>query len=66
MSLATAHKILITIAIAFFVVYALWELGQYRQSGEDEALGLSVAGSVTAVALVFYLRRFIRRSLDAS
>ena len=66
MALATAHKILITIAIGFFVMYALWELGQFRRSGEEEALVLSVAGGAMAVALVLYLRWFIRRSLDAS
>ena len=43
MSVTTAHKILIATAIGFFLIYALWELAQYTQSGEEQALAWSAA-----------------------
>lgn len=60
MSVNTAHKILIATAIGFFLMYALWELADYTQSGETSALAWSLAGAVGAVGLALYLRRFIR------
>ena len=65
MSVATAHKILIATAIGFFLIYALWELADYTQSGESFALAWSIAATVAAVGLAVYLRRFIR-SLERS
>ncbi len=59
-SVNTAHKILIATAIGFFLVYALWELADYVQSGETIALGWSFAALLGAVGLARYLRRFIR------
>ena len=65
MSVPTAHKILIATAIGFFLIYALWELADYTQSGENLALAWSVAATLAAVGLALYLRRFIR-SLERS
>jgi hypothetical protein len=59
-SVNTAHKILIATAIGFFLVYALWELAQYTQFGETQALAWSAAGTCAAVGLAIYLWRFIR------
>jgi hypothetical protein len=59
-SVNTAHKILIATAIGFFLMYALWELADYTQSGEPSALAWSVAAAVGALGLTLYLRRFIR------
>jgi len=64
-SVATAHKILIATAIGFFLIYALWELADYAQSGESFALAWSVAATAAAIGLTVYLRRFIR-SLERS
>jgi hypothetical protein len=64
-SVPTAHKILIATAIGFFLVYALWELARYTESGETPALAWSVAATITAIGLAVYLRRFIR-SLERS
>ena len=60
MSVTTAHKILIASAIALFLVYALWELAHYAQSGDGRALAWSAGATVGAVGLAAYLRRFIR------
>ena len=60
MSVATAHKILISTAIAFFLLYALWQLAEYRRSGDGIALAWSVAATGAAIGLAAYLRRFIR------
>ena len=65
MSVATAHKILIATAIGFFLIYALWELADYTQSGETRALASSIGGTAAAIGLAVYLRRFIR-SLERS
>jgi hypothetical protein len=59
-SVSTAHKILIATAIGFFLMYALWELADYTQSGETSALAWSVGSAVGALGLGLYLRRFIR------
>jgi hypothetical protein len=59
-SVTTAHKILIASAIGFFLIYALWELADYTQSGETGALVWSLAGTGAAVGLAVYLWRFIR------
>ncbi len=65
MSVPTVHKILIATAIGFFLVYALWELAHYNQTGDSQAIAWSLAGTAAAVALAVYLWRFIR-SLGAS
>jgi hypothetical protein len=59
-SVITAHKILIASAIGFFLVYALWELAHYAESGDARALLWSAAAASGAVGLAAYLRHFIR------
>ena len=51
----TAHKILITSAVAMFVVYSAWELHNYT-SGDGSALLRSILAGVAAVGLAIYLR----------
>lgn len=65
MSVPTAHKILIGTAIVFFAFFALWELGDYRASGDATALAASVGAAGGALALAAYLRRYVR-SLERS
>ncbi len=60
MQVTTAHKILIATAIGFFLIYALWELADYAQSGDATALAWSAAGTCAALGLAVYLWRFIR------
>jgi len=55
MTLLTAHKILISSAIALFAGYCFWELRNFS-AGDSSALlrsGLAAAGTV---GLAFYLR----------
>jgi hypothetical protein len=55
MSLLTAHKILITGAVALFILYAVWELRNYANG--DATAGLrSMLSALAAVALAIYLR----------
>jgi len=51
----TAHKILITSAVAMFLVYSAWELHNYT-SGDGSALLRSILAGVAAVGLAIYLR----------
>ena len=60
MTVPTAHKILIASAIVFFAFFALWELGDYRASGDRLALVWALAAAVGALAFSAYLRRFVR------
>ena len=55
MSLLTAHKILISSAVAMFVVYSAWELRNYS-NGDASALLRSILGGVAAGGLALYLR----------
>jgi hypothetical protein len=63
-SVTTAHKILIATAIAFFLGYALWELGRYAETGDADGLAWSGGATLVAIGLGIYLLRFFR-SLDA-
>jgi len=51
----TAHKILITSAVAMFVMYSAWELHNYT-AGDGSALLRSILAGVAAVGLAVYLR----------
>ena len=51
----TAHKILITSAVAMFVVYSASELHNYS-GGDAPALLRSILAGVAAVSLAVYLR----------
>jgi len=54
MSLLTAHKILITSAVALFVLYTAWELRNYTD-GDASALPRAILSAVAATALALYL-----------
>jgi NADH:ubiquinone oxidoreductase subunit K len=61
----TAHKILITSAVAMFLVYSARELHNYT-SGDASALLRSIAAGIAAVGLAVYLRWvWIRRPSDS-
>ena len=59
-SVTTAHKILISVAVLFFFWYALWELRQYYRLGEVGALLRGVGSLIGAVGFGVYLRSFVR------
>ena len=54
------HRILITAAIVFFLLYALLELRHYGESGQVAILVRSGVSAAAACALWLYLRRFVR------
>ncbi len=63
MSLLTAHRILIALAIGLFALYALWEYGAYASNGNLWAAVRAAASAAVAVALGVYFRaigRFAR------
>jgi hypothetical protein len=59
-SLSTAHRILISVAILFFLGYAAWEIR--RASAPDAAgpLARAAVSALAAAALALYLRRYLR------
>jgi hypothetical protein len=59
-SLTTAHKILILVAVLFFFGYALWELRQYVRLGDGGALWRGVGSLLGAIGFGVYLRSFVR------
>jgi hypothetical protein len=59
-SVTTAHKILMTMAVLFFFGYALWELRRYSQMGDVGALLRGIGSMVGAIGLGLYLRSFLR------
>jgi hypothetical protein len=59
-SVTTAHKILISVAVLFFFGYALWELRQYGRVGEVGALWRGIGALLGAVGFGVYLRSFVR------
>ena len=54
MRLITAHRILITVGIAFFLFYAAVQLWHSRGVGGGAALAQSIGALVVAVGLVIY------------
>ena len=56
MTLLTAHKILISTAILFFFGFALWEFGNYFDSGNLWAIFRGFLYLLVAVGFGFYLR----------
>ncbi len=60
MSVATAHKILITTAIIFFLFYAAWEIRNYPVPGGVWSLLRGIISVVAACGLGIYLRYFLR------
>jgi hypothetical protein len=59
-SVTTAHKILISVAVLFFFGYALWEFRQYSRIGEVGALLRGIASLIGTVGFGVYLRSFVR------
>jgi hypothetical protein len=59
-SVTTAHKILISVAVLFFFGYALWELRRYFRLDEVGALLRGVGACIAAVGLGVYLGWFVR------
>lgn len=55
MTILTAHKVLISSAVALFVLYAGWELRNYT-NGDSSALFRSGVSGLAAVGLAIYLR----------
>lgn len=62
MKLVTAHKILIFAAVTLGVLFALWAILQWKQSGNASFGLIGGLSAVTAIALSFYLRRFVEKS----
>ncbi|HLC40150.1 MAG TPA: hypothetical protein VJO34_00820 [Methylomirabilota bacterium] len=62
MTITTAHKILISSAIAFFAFFAALEFAKYFSQGSLALLLMGALSGVVTVVLIFYLRAFIRRS----
>ena len=59
-SIRTAHKILITTAIVFFLFYAIWEIRNYPHPGGGWALLRGMISGAVAVGLGLYLRYFLK------
>ncbi len=59
-SILTAHKILITTAIIFFLFYAVWEIRNYPDPGGMWALLRGTVSAVAACGLGIYLRVFLK------
>lgn len=60
MSITTAHKILITTAIVFFLLYAVWEVRNYPSPGGAWALLRGMMSAIAALGLGLYLRYFLK------
>ena len=66
MSVLTAHKILISSALALFFGYTIWEFRNYT-GGDGTALLRSVLAGVATAGLAVYLRWvWIHRPSDSS
>jgi len=59
-SVATAHKILITTAIIFFLFYAAWEVRNSSTPGGVRSLLCGIISVIAACGLGIYLRYFLR------
>lgn len=60
MRLITAHKILISTAVVFFLFFALWELRSYLSNGNVWAAGRSFLYLVVAAGFGVYLKSIKR------
>jgi hypothetical protein len=64
MSIVAFHRVLITVAVGFFALFAWWELARYQDDGEGLRLALGIVSALLAVALAVYLallNRFLGR-----
>ncbi len=60
MKLLTAHKILISAAVVFFLFFALWELRNYSIGGNTWAALRSLLYVLTSVGFGIYLKNLKR------
>ncbi len=60
MKLITAHKILISTAVAFFIYFALWEFRNYSDSGVTWAALRAVLYALTSIGFAVYLKNLKR------
>ena len=60
MNLIWFHRVLIGVAIVFFVGFGIWELLSYRDNHQDAALALGVSSIIVAIGLGIYLARLKR------
>ena len=60
MTLITAHKILISTAVAFFFGFALWELRNYFDTGNLWAISRSILYLLVSVGFGVYLKSLKR------
>lgn len=60
MKLLTAHKILITSALVFFVFFALWEFRNYSNNGDSWAAWRSALYLIVALGFGVYLKNLKR------
>lgn len=61
MTLLTAHKILITAAIAFFAFFALWQFRVFRADGDGRAIVVAILAAAVSVGFAIYLRGIAKR-----
>jgi hypothetical protein len=62
MTITTAHKILISSAIAFFAFFAILEIAKYFSQGGAALLLMGALSGLVTVLLIFYLKAFIRKT----
>jgi len=60
MKLITAHKILISAAVVFFLFFALWELRNYSVSGGEWTAFRSLLYLLAAIGFGVYLKNLKR------
>ena len=60
MKLLTAHKILISSAVVFFIFFAFWEFGNYSKGADSWAAWRSGLYLVIAVGFGVYLKNLKR------
>ena len=62
MSIVAFHRVLITAALGFCMLFAWWELARYQDDGEGLRLALGIVFAVLGIALAVYLallKRFL-------
>ncbi|MFQ5830732.1 MAG: hypothetical protein ACE5JD_16490 [Candidatus Methylomirabilia bacterium] len=64
MRLIVAHRILIGTAIAFGVLFSVWGVWGYSQTGEAVQLLVAALAALVTVALVYYLKN-LKRFVDS-
>jgi hypothetical protein len=60
MRLITAHKILISSAVIFFIFFALWELRNYFDTGDHWAVFRGLLYFLVALGFGIYLQNLKR------